>query len=86
MIFHLSHSSGIPVYLQLMEQIRHGVVWFIVRPLGENAQDALGYFAVVVSASLAIYAISACLSTFCDDGWRFRLTALCHGGALQFLR
>jgi GntR family transcriptional regulator len=24
-IFHLSHSSGIPVYLQLMEQIRHGV-------------------------------------------------------------
>lgn len=25
MIFHLSHSSGIPVYLQLMEQIRHGV-------------------------------------------------------------
>ncbi len=25
MIFHLSHSSGIPVYLQLMEQIRHGI-------------------------------------------------------------
>lgn len=25
MIFHLSHSSGIPVYLQLMQQIRHGV-------------------------------------------------------------
>lgn len=25
MIFHLNHSSGIPVYLQLMEQIRHGV-------------------------------------------------------------
>jgi GntR family transcriptional regulator len=24
-IFHLNHSSGIPVYLQLMEQIRHGV-------------------------------------------------------------
>ena len=25
MIFHLNHSSGIPVYLQLMQQIRHGV-------------------------------------------------------------
>jgi GntR family transcriptional regulator len=24
-IFHLSNSSGIPVYLQLMQQIRHGV-------------------------------------------------------------
>ncbi len=24
-IFHLNHSSGIPVYLQLMGQIRHGV-------------------------------------------------------------
>ncbi len=25
MIFHLNHSSGIPVYLQLMQQIKHGV-------------------------------------------------------------
>lgn len=25
MIFHLNHSSGVPVYLQLMQQIRHGV-------------------------------------------------------------
>ena len=25
MIFHLNQSSGIPVYLQLMEQIKHGV-------------------------------------------------------------
>lgn len=25
MIFHLSNSSGIPVYLQLMQQIRHGI-------------------------------------------------------------
>jgi len=24
-IFHLNHSSGIPVYLQLMQQIRHGI-------------------------------------------------------------
>jgi len=24
-IFHLNHSSGVPVYLQLMQQIRHGV-------------------------------------------------------------
>jgi GntR family transcriptional regulator len=24
-IFHLNYSSGIPVYLQLMQQIRHGV-------------------------------------------------------------
>jgi GntR family transcriptional regulator len=25
MIFHLNHSSGVPVYQQLMQQIRHGV-------------------------------------------------------------
>jgi GntR family transcriptional regulator len=25
MIFHLSHSSGVPVYQQLMQQIRYGV-------------------------------------------------------------
>lgn len=25
MIFHLNQSSGIPVYLQLMEQVRHGI-------------------------------------------------------------
>ncbi|MGH8205309.1 MAG: GntR family transcriptional regulator [Steroidobacteraceae bacterium] len=25
MIFYLNHSSGIPVYVQLMQQIRHGV-------------------------------------------------------------
>ena len=25
MIFHLNHSSGVPIYLQLMQQIRHGV-------------------------------------------------------------
>ena len=25
MIFHLNHSSGIPVYLQLMDQVRHAI-------------------------------------------------------------
>lgn len=32
MIFHLNHSSGIPVYLQLMQQIRHGVDTGALRP------------------------------------------------------
>ena len=31
MIFHLNHSSGVPVYLQLMQQIRHGIETGAVR-------------------------------------------------------
>lgn len=32
MIFHLNHSSGIPVYLQLMEQVKHGIETGALRP------------------------------------------------------
>jgi hypothetical protein len=52
------------------------VIWLLVPKLATNAQVALGYFAVIVSSSLAVYAISACLSTFCDEGWRFRGSGL----------
>lgn len=50
--------------------------WFLAPVFVVTAQDALGYFAVIVSCSLALYAISACLSTFCDEGWRFRGSGL----------
>lgn len=50
------------------------VIWLLV-PRPAN-QVALGYFAVIVASSLAVYAISACLSTFCDEGWRFRGSGL----------
>ncbi|MGB6487708.1 MAG: hypothetical protein WBE91_12560 [Steroidobacteraceae bacterium] len=52
------------------------VIWLLVPRLATNAQVGLGYFAVIVSSSLAVYAISACLSTFCDEGWRFRGSGL----------
>jgi hypothetical protein len=52
------------------------VIWLLVPKLATNAQGALGYFAVIVSSCLAVYAISACLSTFCDEGWRFRGSGL----------
>jgi len=52
------------------------VIWLLVPTLVTSAQGALGYFAVIVSSSLAVYAISACLSTFCDEGWRFRGSGL----------
>ena len=32
MIFHINHSSGVPVYLQLMEQVRHAVETGALRP------------------------------------------------------
>lgn len=50
------------------------VIWLLVPKLAN--QVALGYFAVIVASSLAVYAISACLSTFCDEGWRFRGSGL----------
>jgi hypothetical protein len=45
---------------------------FVIPRLAMNADVGLGYFAVIVSSSLAVYAISACISTFCDEGWRYR--------------
>lgn len=47
-------------------------VWKFMTPVVVSAHDALGTLAVVVSVSLALYGISACLSTFCDEGWRIR--------------
>ncbi len=32
MIFHLNQSSGMPIYLQLMEQVKHGVEIGALRP------------------------------------------------------
>jgi hypothetical protein len=52
------------------------VIWLLVPKLATNAQAALGYFALIASSSLTVYAISACLSTFCDEGWRFRGSGL----------
>jgi hypothetical protein len=50
--------------------------WLLVPKVAMNARVALGYFALIVSSSLVVYAISACLSTFCDEGWRFRGSGL----------
>ena len=52
------------------------VILLLVPVIATNGQVALGYFAVIVSSSLAVYAISAFLSTFCDEGWRFRGSGL----------
>ncbi len=54
------------------------VVW-LVAPVAVSVHDLLGYLAVIGGCSLAIYAMSACLSTFCDEGWRLR------GSTLAFL-
>jgi hypothetical protein len=55
------------------------VIWLLVPKLATNADVGLGYFAVIVSSSLAVYAISACLSTFCDEGWRYNGSVLIVG-------
>ncbi|MGH8141529.1 MAG: hypothetical protein ACREU2_03270 [Steroidobacteraceae bacterium] len=52
------------------------VVWLFAPPGLVNIGGGLGIFAAMVACSLAAYAISACLSTFCDEGWRFRLSVL----------
>ncbi len=52
------------------------VVWFLAPPLTVSVHGALGFFAAIVACSLAAYAISACLSTFCDEGWRYPLSVL----------
>ncbi len=50
--------------------------WLLARPLAVNAHDALACFTEVVACSLAVYGISACLSTFCEESWRFRVSML----------
>ncbi len=52
------------------------VTWLLLRPLMETANDALETFVVIACFAMAIYAISACLSTFCDEGWRLRISGL----------
>lgn len=51
-------------------------LWSVWPQLMSSPSGALGYFAVVASCSLAAYAISACLSTFCDEGARIRGSVL----------
>ena len=50
--------------------------WLLMPPHVVNTYAALTYFPVILSCSLVVYAISACLSTFCDEGWRFRSSGL----------
>lgn len=52
------------------------VMWLVIPQLATNVHIGIGYFAASVSSSLAVYAISACLATFCDEGWRFRASGL----------
>lgn len=52
------------------------VIWLLVPKLAANSHVGVGYFGVIASSSLAVYAISACLATFCDEGWRFRGSGL----------
>jgi ABC-type transport system involved in multi-copper enzyme maturation permease subunit len=52
------------------------VAWYLMPQHLVAGPEALGFFAAAVCCSLVVYAISACLSTFCDDGWRFRGTAM----------
>src|SRR5258708_33540722 len=35
MIFHVNHASGTPIYMQLMEQVKHGIETGALRP-GEH--------------------------------------------------
>jgi hypothetical protein len=50
--------------------------WVFLRSIFVSAHDALGTFAVIVSVTMALYGMSACLSTFCDEGWRIRGSAI----------
>lgn len=50
--------------------------WLLAPPLVLNAYGALRFFALIVPCSLTVYAVSACLSTFCDESWRFRISSL----------
>lgn len=58
-----------------------GVAAWLLLPLGAaNARDVLASLAVIVSFGVTLYSISACLSTFCDEGWRIRLSSLTVAG------
>jgi hypothetical protein len=51
--------------------------WLLLPPATAlNPHDVLGYFAALISCGLTVYAVSACLSTFVDDAWRIKLSAV----------
>lgn len=52
------------------------VIWLLLQRHTLNAHQTFAYFAVLVSCAFIAYAISAFLSTFCDEGWRFRGSGL----------
>lgn len=52
------------------------VTWLLMPRHAMNAYETVAYLPAILSCSLAAYAISACLSTFCDEGWRFRGSGL----------
>jgi hypothetical protein len=52
------------------------VTWSLLPARAVDAHDALGALALIGSTSLVMYAISACLSTFCDDAWRIRVSGV----------
>lgn len=52
------------------------VTWLLMPRHAVNAYETLAYLPAILSCSLAAYAISACLSTFCDEGWRIRGSGL----------
>lgn len=66
------------------------VIWLLMPRHTLDAHQTLAYFALFLSCGFIAYAISAFLSTFCDEGWRIRgsglvvvvLTVLAAGGRL----
>jgi len=52
------------------------VAWLLMPRHAVNAYETVAYLPAILSSSLAAYAISACLSTFCDEGWRIRGSGL----------
>jgi hypothetical protein len=56
--------------------------WLLLSPsLAGNVLDALKTFALVFFVSITAYAISVCLSTVCDEGWRLRVSGLAVAGS-----
>jgi len=54
--------------------------WLLLSPpLAGNLGDALETFGLILFVSVTVYAIQACLSTFCDEGWRIRISGLALG-------
>lgn len=52
------------------------VRWLLIPQHALNAHQTFAYFVVLICGASIAYAISAFLSTFCDEGWRFRGSGL----------